>query len=160
VKNQLFQLDGKLYEQTDGVAMGSPLGPLMASTFMCSIEQKLVNNMDISSFYHRFVNDTITSQRSLATAEDFLGTLNSCHESLNFTMECEVDGKLPFLGMEAIRKDDHLETKVYVHETNQHWSPSTLPESCGSKIQTFTYNHYVKPCIPFVVIMGTLCRGM
>jgi len=25
-KNQLFQFDGKLYEQTDGVAMGSPLG--------------------------------------------------------------------------------------------------------------------------------------
>jgi hypothetical protein len=24
VKNQLLQLDGKLYEQTDGVAMGSP----------------------------------------------------------------------------------------------------------------------------------------
>ena len=118
VKNQLFQLDGKLYEQTDGVAMGSPLGPLMANTFMCSIEEKLVNNMDMPSFYHRFVDDTITSQRSLATAEDFLDTLNSCHESLNFTMECEVDGKLPFLGMEAIRNDDHLETKVYVKPTN------------------------------------------
>ena len=25
--NQLFQFDGQLYEQTDGVAMGSPLGP-------------------------------------------------------------------------------------------------------------------------------------
>jgi hypothetical protein len=64
VKNQLFQLDGKLYEQTDGVAMGSPLGPLMANTFMCSIEEKLVNNMDMPSFYHRFVDDTITSERT------------------------------------------------------------------------------------------------
>ena len=44
VKNQLFQLNGKLYQQVDGVAMGSPLGPLMANTFMCSIEQKLVDN--------------------------------------------------------------------------------------------------------------------
>jgi hypothetical protein len=74
--------------------------------------------MDMPSFYHRFVDDTITSRRSLATAEDFLDTLNSCHESLNFTMECEVDGKLPFLGMEAIRKDDHLKTKVYVKPTD------------------------------------------
>ena len=39
--NQLFQFDGKLYEQIDGVAMGSPLGPLMANAFLCSIEQKL-----------------------------------------------------------------------------------------------------------------------
>ena len=118
VKNQLFQLDGKLYEQIDGVAMGSPLGPLMANTFMCSIEEKLVSDMVMPSFYHRFVDDTITSQRSLATAEDFLDTLNNCHESLNFTMECEVDGKLSFLGMEAIRNDEHFETKVHVKPTN------------------------------------------
>jgi len=38
-KNQLFQLLGDLFEQTDGVAMGSPLGPLMANTFMCNIEK-------------------------------------------------------------------------------------------------------------------------
>ena len=34
--NQLFQFNGKLYEQTDGVAMGSPLGPLLP-TFSCAI---------------------------------------------------------------------------------------------------------------------------
>ena len=55
------------------------------------------------SFYHRFVDDTITSQRGLATAEDFLDTLNNWHESLKF----KVDSKLPFFGMEAIRKE-HL----------------------------------------------------
>ena len=79
-KNQLFQLDGKLYEQIDGVAMGPPLGPSMANTFMCSIKEKLVSDMVMPSFYHRFVDDTITSQRNLATAEDFLDTLNNCHE--------------------------------------------------------------------------------
>ena len=36
--NQLFQLDGHLYEQTDGVAMGSPLGLLMANVFMCHLQ--------------------------------------------------------------------------------------------------------------------------
>ena len=30
-KGQLFQFNGALYEQTDGVAMGSPLGPLLLS---------------------------------------------------------------------------------------------------------------------------------
>ena len=33
-KNQLFQFEGKLYEQVDGVAMGSPLGPLMANAIL------------------------------------------------------------------------------------------------------------------------------
>ena len=38
-KNQLFQFEGNLYEQVDGVMMGSPLGPLMAKTLTCSIEE-------------------------------------------------------------------------------------------------------------------------
>ena len=40
-KDQLFQFNGQLYQQIGGVAMGSPLGPLMANTFLCSIEGKL-----------------------------------------------------------------------------------------------------------------------
>ena len=38
--NQLFQFDGHLYEKTDGVAMGSSLGPLMANVFMCHHGEK------------------------------------------------------------------------------------------------------------------------
>ena len=44
MKNQLFQLNGKLYKQEDGVAVGSPLGPLMANNFMCSIEENCVSS--------------------------------------------------------------------------------------------------------------------
>ena len=40
-KDQLFTFNDQLYEQTDGVAMGSPLGPLLANAFMCSIEEIL-----------------------------------------------------------------------------------------------------------------------
>ena len=114
MKNQLFQLDGKLYEQVDGVAMGSPLGPLMANAFMCSIEAQLVENSSMPKFYRRFVDDTITTQPSKESAEAFLGTLNQCHPSINFTMEIEENRRLPFLGMEVIRTNQQLETKVYI----------------------------------------------
>ena len=40
-KDQLFTFNGQLYEQTDGVAMGFPLGPLLANAFMRSIEDIL-----------------------------------------------------------------------------------------------------------------------
>jgi len=42
--NQLFQFNGQLYQQTDGVAMGSPLGPLMANVFMCHLEETLTRD--------------------------------------------------------------------------------------------------------------------
>ena len=40
-KGQLFQFNGALYEQTDGVAMGSPLAPLLANVFMSHIKENL-----------------------------------------------------------------------------------------------------------------------
>ena len=39
--NQLFQFNGELFQQTDGVALGSPLGSLLANVFLCSIEDKI-----------------------------------------------------------------------------------------------------------------------
>ena len=48
-KNQLFQFNGNLYEQVDGVAMASPLDPLMANAFMCSVEEKLARAKIASS---------------------------------------------------------------------------------------------------------------
>ena len=42
-----LQFDGALYEQTDGVAMGSPLGPMV---FMCSIEGSLKSQGKLLDF--------------------------------------------------------------------------------------------------------------
>ncbi len=61
VKDQLFQFDGELYEQIDGVALGSPLGPLLANTFMCSLEEKLQEDGQMPSYYKRYVDDTLRS---------------------------------------------------------------------------------------------------
>ena len=59
-KDQLFQFDGNLYEQIDGVAMGSPLGPLMANAFLCSIEEKLERDNKLPEFYKRYVERYIS----------------------------------------------------------------------------------------------------
>ena len=39
LQNNFFNFDGKIYKQTDGVAMGSPLGPSLANAFLCFHEQ-------------------------------------------------------------------------------------------------------------------------
>ena len=83
--NQLFQLNGVLYEQTDGVATGSPLGPLLANVFMCSIEAKLQQDGKLPSFYRRYVDDTLTIMPDRESADCFLRNLNDCHPSIKFT---------------------------------------------------------------------------
>ena len=117
-KNQLFQFEGNLYEQVDGVAMGSPLGPLMANAFMCKIEKQLETENKLPTFYKRYVDDTLSVMPDLTAASEFLTTLNESHPSINFTMELEENGKLPFLGMNVIRNGCRLDTTVYRKPTD------------------------------------------
>jgi len=56
--------------------------------------------------------------RDVPTASDFLSTLNNIHPSINFTMELEENGMLPFLGMEFVRNGRRLDTKVYKKPTD------------------------------------------
>ena len=62
-----FIFDGKFYEQCDGVAMGSPLGPALANVFMCHFENIWLENCP-SHFkpivYRRFVDDAFLLFRS------------------------------------------------------------------------------------------------
>ena len=102
-KDQLFQFEGNLYQQIDGVAMGSPLGPLMANAFLCSLEEKLERDNKLPNLYRRYVDDTITAMPDVAAAESFLSTLNECLPSISFTMELASNNKLPFLGMEITK---------------------------------------------------------
>ena len=116
--NQLFQFNGELYEQTDGVAMGSPLGPLLANVFMCQIEDQLEQSNMIPSFYRRYVDDTLVTMPNTEAATDFLRVLNDAHPSLSFTMELENEDSIPFLGTVITRSGNKLKTNVYRKPTN------------------------------------------
>ena len=116
--NQLFQFDGQLYEQTDGVAMGSPLGPLMANVFMCHLEDKLARDGMVPSLYKRYVDDTLARMPNTDAAADFLATLNGLHPSLKFTMELPSENMIPFIGIQIIKNGTELETRVYRKPTN------------------------------------------
>ncbi|XP_078368307.1 uncharacterized protein LOC144652167 [Oculina patagonica] len=118
-KDQLFQFNGDLYEQIDGVAMGSPLGPLMANTFMCSIEEKLARENKLPKFYKRYVDDTFALVPDLPAATDLLTILNDAHPAIQFTMETAVNNMLPFVGMAIIKTDNRLNTSVYRKKTNK-----------------------------------------
>ena len=98
--------------------MGSPLGPLMANTFMCSIQDRLQDQGKLPEFYKRYVDDTLSIIPNVETAESFLSVLNEIHPSVSFTMELGEHGKLPFLITEIRKCIARLETRVYRKSTN------------------------------------------
>ena len=66
--------------------MGSPLSPLMANAFMCSVEEKLARENKLPSFYKRYVDDTLALVLDLSDATDLLVRLNEA-SSIQFMME-------------------------------------------------------------------------
>ena len=78
--NQDQETPGRGGEQTDGVAMGSPLGPLLANVFVCSIEEILEQHGQLPRYYRRYVDDTLTVMPDRVTTGQFLDTLNSTHQ--------------------------------------------------------------------------------
>ena len=102
-----------MYRQIDGVAMGSPLGPVLANIFVGYCESRIPENR-WPKFYRRYVDDTFSLFcAGKPEALDFLELLNSLHPSLSFTMEAEENGKLPFLDALVMRDVDKFSTTVY-----------------------------------------------
>lgn len=101
--NQLFQFNGQLYQQTDGVAMGSPLDPLMANVFMCHLEENLTHDGLMPQLYKRYFDDTLARMPNADAVAKFLSVLNGLHPSLTFTMELPVDKKVLFIGIEIVK---------------------------------------------------------
>ena len=50
----------------------------------------------------------------MTAAFSFLNTLNHTHDAVNFTMELETNGVLPFRGVNLINQAPRVEIKVYV----------------------------------------------
>jgi hypothetical protein len=113
-KDQLFLFDGQLFKQVDGVAMGSPLGPLVANAMMCLLEEKLENEGKLPENYNLFVDDTLSAVVNMGEAHSFHQALNNAHPSLSFTMEVQNEnGQLPFLGTMLTKEGNRLSTSVY-----------------------------------------------
>ena len=121
-KGQLFQFDGALYEQTDGVAMGSPLGPLLANVFMCSIEGSLKTQGKLPEFYRRYIDDSLVRMPDLAAATQFLDTLNHAHSAVSFTIEVEKNGMLPFLMVQLLNRHHVLKQRFTSSRQTQGYS--------------------------------------
>ena len=98
--------------------MCSPLGPLMANTFTCSVEEQLKLRDKLPSYYKRYVDDTLTVMKDEVSAYSFLHVLNDLHPSISFTMELPTENTLPFLGMVLRKHGQNITTSVYVKPTN------------------------------------------
>jgi len=102
-----FTFNKKIYRQTFGTPMGSPLSPIIANIVLQDLEKKTLERIDYNIlFYFRYVDDILLSAPSEHISE-ILDTFNSFHKRLQFTVEYEVNRKLSFLDL-MLEVDDGM----------------------------------------------------
>ena len=113
----VFSENDKLYQQIDGVIMGSSLGPLLANIIMTEMEKTIIKKFvddRILLFYERYVDDTLVviKREHLKLVHD---ALNNFDKNLNFTVDTFDDVVPHFLDIE-IHHPDGL--SIYCKDTN------------------------------------------
>ena len=137
-----FSFQGEFYEQTCGVAMGSPLSPIVANLFMEDFESEAPASAKFRPRkWNRFMDDTCVIWPHGREKLDLdLGHLNSLFDSIKFTMEVEVDGCLPFLDILLSRNEDgsishwvfrkKTHTEQYLHAGSHHFPAQKFGVLC------------------------------
>ena len=101
VSSTVFSFNNEGYRQKYGVAMGSPLSPILANLCMEFVENEIMNNCEPSLkplIWVRYVDDIfIILKGSQLDFDQFFRYVNSILPSIKFTVEYETENKLPFL---------------------------------------------------------------
>ena len=121
VVDSFFTFDGRTFQQLDGVAMGSPLGPIFANIFMSNLEDSFLINRSppvSPSFYCRYVDDTFATFDSEEQAGSCLDYINGWHPNVRFTMETENNNSLSFLDVSILRTNNTFVTSIFRKPTH------------------------------------------
>lgn len=109
----------RFYTQTDGVAMGNPLGPTLANFFLAHLETSKLDKFPGSKpkLYLRYVDDIFAVFEREEHIKPYFDFLNQLHGNLTFTMELGTR-LLPFLNVEIEVNGNDFDSWVYRKKTH------------------------------------------
>jgi hypothetical protein len=108
--------DNRYYQQLDGVAMGSPLGPTLANIFLSYSEAIWLKDCPASfkpTYYRRYVDDIFLLFQDAKCVDMFKEYMNNKHPNMHFTSESESNNTIPFLDVFITRVGSNFITSVY-----------------------------------------------
>ena len=118
----IFSFEDRVYTQKSGVAMGSPLSPILANIYMEYFESVLLITIPEHlrpSLWVRYVDDIFAIyQHNDDAFQEFFDLLNNLSPSINFTVEWENNCVLPFLDVNVHRANFGFAFSVYRKPTH------------------------------------------
>jgi len=118
-----FIFNGNIYDQIDGVAMGSPLAPILANIFMRWFEEKALDSYNgiKPTYYRRYVDDTFLIFHDQSHVLPFFQFMNKLHPNITFTKDEESSMShafFPFLDIKIIKESNAFITSTYYKPTH------------------------------------------
>lgn len=106
--NTYFKYEDTIYKQIQGAPMGSPLSPVVANIFMMKFEREALASAPLKpTLWLRYVDDTfVIWPHGRTELGKFLAHLNQQNNKIQFTMEIEKNGCIPFLDVLLKKRDD------------------------------------------------------
>ena len=98
----------------DGLALGMKPAPPLATIWLSKFEAEI---RDTATIFERYMDDIIRNIK-IQEIEAKLRRINQLHPKLKFTIEREINGRLPFLDMEICRVGNRLNSTWYVKPTD------------------------------------------
>ena len=110
-----FLFNGNFHDQIDGVAMRSPIAPVLANLIMGHNEKLWTENFQGTppSDYGRYVDDIFSVFNKSFEAKEFFNYINIRHLNIKFTMETEVNKIILFLDVFIDNSQNILKTSTY-----------------------------------------------
>ena len=117
---QAFAYGEDEYAQVEGLAMGSPLSPVAACLYMEMLEHEQFEHiMGAGTTWLRYVDDIFVLVPENIDLKEKLDQLNAVEERIQFTLETEENGTLPFLDVMIMKRGNEVKYKVYRKDTNR-----------------------------------------
>ena len=114
VETIYFEMGSDIYRQEEGLAMGSPLSPVLANLYMEYFEEMPLGSTSLEpSMWLRYVDDTFILWPHQEDVQILLDHVNSIRPSIQFTIEKEQDNKLPFLDVLVTCTEQGFRSSVY-----------------------------------------------
>ena len=133
---------GHLYTQIDGIAMGSPLGPLFANFYMGIVEKRVFSSTPPPSTYCRYIDDTFVVVQNREEIDKLIKEFER-NSVLTFTTEHSKTGVLPYLDVLVTNNGQNITTSVHRKDTNMGLCLNANSE-CPRRYKTSTINAYIK----------------
>ena len=113
-----FSFEDEFFEQKFGLAMGNCLSPVCSNLYMKFFEKYLLRTLILPDnvIWYRYVDDVLCLWPE--DLDNFLSQLNNLVPSIEFSIEEEVDFKIPFLDVLIEREEHNFKFTIYRKPTN------------------------------------------